>query len=73
MTEALPEIAARYRSAGKIRGEVRRLLETQLSEIDGLVRGLLGVSGQGAFPTWASYGHRERLTDRSTKGCPDRR
>ena len=51
MTEALPEIAARYRSAGKIRGEVRRLLAPQLAEIDGLVRGLLGVSGQGAFPT----------------------
>jgi hypothetical protein len=43
---ALPEIAARYRGTGKIRGEVRRLLATQLAEIDGLVRGLLGVSAR---------------------------
>jgi hypothetical protein len=40
---ALPEIAARYRSTGRNRGEVRRLLATQLAESDGLVRGLLGV------------------------------
>ena len=36
--------AARYRSTGKIRGEVRPLVAGQLAEIDGLVRGLLGVS-----------------------------
>lgn len=41
--EALPELAARYRSTGKIRGEVRRLLADQLTEIDGLVKGLLGL------------------------------
>jgi hypothetical protein len=45
VAEALPEMAARYRSTGKIRGEVRRLLAAQFAEIDGLVRGLLGVAG----------------------------
>lgn len=40
------EIAARYRSTGRIRGEVRRLLVPQLAEIDGLVKDLLGVSGR---------------------------
>jgi hypothetical protein len=44
MAEALPDMAARYRSTGKIRGEVRRLLTDQLAEIDGLVKGLLGVA-----------------------------
>ena len=41
VTEVLPEIAARYRSIGKMRGEVRRLLQSQLEEIDALVKGLL--------------------------------
>ena len=45
VAEALPEIAAHYRSTAKIRAEVRRLLATQLAEIDGLVRRLLGVLG----------------------------
>lgn len=30
---------ARYRSTGKVRGEVRRLLAVQLAKVDGLVRG----------------------------------
>jgi hypothetical protein len=42
VAKALPEMVARYRSTGKIRGEVRRLLVAQLTEIDGLVRGCLG-------------------------------
>jgi len=36
--------AARYRSTGRIRGEVRRLLAGQLAEIDGLVRELLNLT-----------------------------
>jgi hypothetical protein len=45
VAEVLPSIAAHYRSTGKIRGEVRRVLATQLAEIDGLVRELLGAGG----------------------------
>jgi hypothetical protein len=48
VAEALPEMAARYRSTGRLRGEVRRLLAAQLGEIDGLVRGLLDLpAGSG--------------------------
>jgi hypothetical protein len=36
--------SARYRSIGRIRGEVRRRLAPHLAEIDGLVRGLLGIA-----------------------------
>ena len=39
--EGLPAIAARYRSIGKIRGEVRRLLRGPLEEIDRMVQRLL--------------------------------
>ena len=39
--QVLSELTSRYRSIGKIRGEVRRLLREELQEIDDLVRELL--------------------------------
>ena len=36
--------ADRYRSMGRLRGEVRRLLAGELAEIDGLTRQVLGVA-----------------------------
>jgi len=43
VSEVLPQIAARYRSIGKMRSEVRRLVQSQLEEIDGLVQRLLQI------------------------------
>ncbi|MBI4198152.1 MAG: N-6 DNA methylase [Chloroflexi bacterium] len=43
VAEATPELAARYRSIGRLRGEVRRLLARELAEIDALTRQALGL------------------------------
>jgi len=45
--EMAPDMARRYRSVGRARAEVRRLLERELGEIDARVRRLLGASGPG--------------------------
>ncbi len=43
VAEVVPELAARYRGIGRLRGEVRRLLVKELAEIDALTRQVLGI------------------------------